>query len=82
VAPSNVFRRQGTTLYLDSKISMTTALLGGKVRIPTLDGDVDLRVPTGTQPGQEAILKGRGVPNVYNKSVGDLIVSFGVQLPR
>lgn len=82
VAPSKVFRRQGTNLYVDAKIPLTSALLGGKVRIPTLDGDVDLRVPSGTQPGQEAVLKGRGVSNVYNKSIGDLIVAFTVQLPR
>lgn len=82
VAPSKVFRRQGTNLYHDAKIPLTTALLGGKVRVPTLDGDVDVRVPSGTQPGQEAILRGRGVPNVYNKSIGDLFIAFGVQLPR
>lgn len=82
VAPSKVFRRQGVNLYHDAKIPLTAALLGGKVRVPTLDGEVDVRVPSGTQPGQQAVLKGRGVPNVYNKSVGDLFVQFGVQLPR
>jgi molecular chaperone DnaJ len=82
VSPSKVFRRQGTNLYHDAKIPFTTALLGGKVRVPTLDGEVDVRVPSGTQPGQEAVLKGRGVPNMYSRNVGDLYVTFGVQLPR
>jgi molecular chaperone DnaJ len=82
VSPSNAFRRQGTNLYHDAKIPFTTALLGGKVRVPTLDGEVDVRVPSGTQPGQEAVLKGRGVPNMYSRNVGDLYVTFGVQLPR
>lgn len=82
VAPSKVFRRQGTNLYHDAKIPLTTALLGGKVRVPTLEGEVDVRVPSGTQPGQEAILRGRGVPNVFNKSIGDLFIAFEVQLPR
>lgn len=82
VSPSKAFRRQGTHLYHDAKIPFTTALLGGKVRVPTLDGEVDVRVPSGTQPGQEAVLKGRGVPNMYSRNVGDLYVTFGVQLPR
>lgn len=82
VAPSKVFRRQGTNLYHDAKIPFTAALLGGKVRVPTLDGEVDVRVPSGTQPGQQALLKGRGVPNMYGTAVGDLFVEFGVQLPR
>jgi len=82
VSPSRVFRRQGTNLYHDAKIPFTTALLGGQVRVPTLDGEVDVRVPSGTQPGQEAVLKSRGVPNMYSRNVGDLYVTFGVQLPR
>lgn len=82
VQPSTVFRRQGTNIYHDARIAFHTALLGGKVRVPTLDGDVDVRVPGGTQPGEELILKGRGVPNVYGGSKGDLYVAFGVQIPR
>ncbi|KAF9514823.1 hypothetical protein BS47DRAFT_1450782 [Hydnum rufescens UP504] len=82
VAPSKLFRRQGTNLYHETRIPLHTALLGGKVRVPTLDGDVDVKVPSGTQPGEEAVLKGRGVPNVFGGSKGDLYVMFGVQLPR
>jgi molecular chaperone DnaJ len=82
VAPSKLFRRQGTNLYHETPIPLHTALLGGKVRVPTLDGDVDVKVPSGTQPGEEAVLKGRGVPNVFGGSKGDLYVMFGVQLPR
>ncbi|KAK7468640.1 mdj1 protein precursor [Stygiomarasmius scandens] len=82
VTRSKVFSRQGTNLYHEVKIPMHTALLGGRVRVPTLDGDVDVRVPIGTQPGEEMVLKGRGVPRVYGGENGDLFVTFSVVLPR
>jgi molecular chaperone DnaJ len=82
VAPSKVFIRQGANLYHQARIPLHTALLGGKVRVPTLDGDVDVRVPGGTQQGEEMVLKGRGVAPVYGGDSGDLFVAFSVQLPR
>jgi len=82
VATSKVFRRQGTNIYYDARIPLHMAVLGGKVRVPTLDGDVDVRVPGGTQQGEEMVLKGRGVAPVFGGVTGDLFVSFFVQLPR
>ena len=82
VAPSKLFRRQGSNLYHDARIPLHTALLGGRVRVPTLDGEVDVRIPGGTQQGEEMVLKGRGVPYVFDGDKGDLFVKFTVQLPR
>ncbi|KAK7058311.1 mdj1 protein precursor [Paramarasmius palmivorus] len=82
VTPSKQFQRRGDNLYHEARIPMHTALLGGRVRVPTLDGDVDVRVPGGTQQGEEMVLKGRGVPSVYNGRNGDLFVTFRVMLPR
>jgi molecular chaperone DnaJ len=82
VASSKVFRRQGVHLHHDARIPLHVALLGGRVRVPTLDGDVDVRVPAGTQQGEEMVLKGRGVVPVFGGDKGDLFVSFLVQLPR
>lgn len=82
VAPSKTFKRQGVNLYHEAQIPLHTALLGGKVRIPTLDGEVDVRVPGGTQQGEEMVLKGRGVISVYGDAHGDLFVAFAVVLPR
>ena len=82
VAPSKQFTRQGIHLFHEAKIPMHTALLGGKVRVPTLDGQVDVRVPTGTQPGEEMVLKTRGVPRVHGGERGDLFVKFSVTIPR
>uniref|UniRef100_A0A0W0FY07 DnaJ homolog 1, mitochondrial n=1 Tax=Moniliophthora roreri TaxID=221103 RepID=A0A0W0FY07_MONRR len=82
VTASKQFQRRGDNLYHEARIPMHTALLGGRVRVPTLDGDVDVRVPGGTQQGEEMVLKGRGVPSVYNGKNGDLFVTFRVMLPR
>jgi molecular chaperone DnaJ len=82
VAQSKNFRRQNSNLYHEARISLHTALLGGRVRVPTLDGDVDVRVPSGTQQGEQMVLKGRGMPTVYRPEKGDLFVTFSVLLPR
>lgn len=82
VKPSQVFRRQGTNLYHDSKVPLHTAILGGRMRVPTLEGDVDVKVREGIQHGDEAVLKGRGVKSVYTKDRGDLIVQWRIQIPR
>jgi len=82
VSSSNVFRRQGVNLHHDAKIPWHTAILGGRVRVPTLNGHVDVRVPGGTQQGEEMVLKGRGVQPVFGGEKGDLFVSFLIQLPR
>ncbi|KAF5377428.1 hypothetical protein D9615_005145 [Tricholomella constricta] len=82
VAASKSFVRQGANLYHEARIPMHAALLGGKVRVPTLDGDVDVRIPGGTQQGEEMVLKGRGVPPPYGGEKGDLFVAFSVVLPR
>ncbi|TXT11221.1 hypothetical protein VHUM_01972 [Vanrija humicola] len=84
VKQSSVFRRQGTNLYHEAKVPLQTALLGGRVRVPTLEGDVEVRIREGTQYGQEAVLKGRGVKSLYGRKGerGDLIVSWNIQIPR
>jgi len=82
VAASKLFRRQGINLYHDARIPLHTALLGGRVRVPTLDGEVDVRVPGGTQQGEEMILKNHGLNRVMGREKGDIFVTFNVQLPR
>lgn len=82
VAPSTVFNRQGSQLHFTAKIPFHKALLGGIVRVPTLDGEVDVRIPGGTQQGEEMVLKGRGVSHLHGNGQGDLFVKFALQLPR
>ena len=82
VASSKMFRRQGTNIYHEARIPLHAAVLGGRVRVPTLDGEVDVRVPGGTQQGEEMVLKGRGIQPVFGGNKGDMFVTFTVQIPR
>jgi molecular chaperone DnaJ len=82
VSSSKIFHRQGANIHYEAKIPWHTAVLGGRVRVPTLDVDVDVRVPGGTQQGEEMVLKGRGVPSMLGSGKGDLFVTFSIQLPR
>jgi curved DNA-binding protein len=74
------FRREKSDLHLDLPINASEAYLGAKVKIPTPDGAVTLKVPAHTQSGQVARLKGKGVTK-KNAAPGDLYVHFLVHLP-
>ena len=60
---------------------MTTAALGGSVRVQTLTGDVDLKIPSGAQPGQQFRLRGRGGVDTSGRK-GDLRVRLVVEIPK
>lgn len=84
VRPSSVFRRQGNHLHHTAKIPVHVALLGGRAKIPTLEGDVELRVHSGTQNGEEVVLGSKGVVSALSRNGkrGDLVVSYQLELPR
>ncbi|GAA6015614.1 hypothetical protein JCM10207_008144 [Rhodosporidiobolus poonsookiae] len=82
VQPSKVFTRQGSNLYQTVSVPFYTAILGGRAPVQTLDRDVEVRVPQGTQPGEEMVLRGRGVKKLYKDEYGDLVVKFNVTMPR
>ncbi|KPV77032.1 uncharacterized protein RHOBADRAFT_51996 [Rhodotorula graminis WP1] len=73
VQPSKVFSRQGSNLYQNVHVPFYTAILGGRAPVKTLDRDVEVRVPQGTQPGEEMVLRGRGVKKLYKDDHGDLV---------
>ena len=82
VTPDPRFERKGDRLYTDIVIDLYTAVLGGEVKVPTLSGDVLLKIPPGTQPAQTFRLKRRGMPNLKNtKLQGDLFVNTQVEIP-
>lgn len=60
---------------------MTQAVLGDEITVPTLDGTHDLVIPEGTQSGTELRIKGRGVPEVQGRGVGDLVIHIDVRIP-
>ncbi|ODV89393.1 hypothetical protein CANCADRAFT_4016 [Tortispora caseinolytica NRRL Y-17796] len=83
VRPHKHFRRDGSTLLYTAEIPMTTAALGGRIRVPTLDGEVDLTVPSGTQSGASITIPGRGLPKgPRGTSAGDMKVNFDVKIKR
>ena len=81
VAPHKFFRRNGNDILLDIDINMAQAALGDEINIPTLDGDVKLRIPSGTQPGRVFRLKDKGVPILHRTERGNQMVTVTVQIP-
>lgn len=77
-----VFHRDGQNLYADARVPFTTAALGGSIRIPTLEGDVDLKVPAGTQGEKVFALRGKGLPGLHGRGRGDLFVRIQVRVPE
>ena len=79
VVPHPLFKRSGADLRLDLPIALYEAVLGGKVRVPTLDGEVELAIPAGTNSGRTFRLKARGFPAKEGK--GDLLATVRIVLP-
>lgn len=81
VKPHALFERDGTNLACEIPISLSTAALGGNVEVPTLEGQVVLKVPAETQSGKVLRLRGKGVKSVRSAGIGDLLVKVQVETP-
>ncbi len=81
VRPHDRYRRVDDDLVTDVSISIAQAALGTKIDLPTLDGDEELTVAAGTQPGHEFVLRGRGVPRLHGRGRGDLRAIVRVEVP-
>ncbi len=81
VQPHPVFKREDNNLVTEMTISLSQAVLGGPVEVPTLDGGVKMKIPAGTQPGRTFRLKGRGIKDLRGKGVGDELVRVTVAIP-
>lgn len=84
VDPHPSFRREGADIWVEAAVPLTTAVLGGSVRIPTIDGDVELKIPAGSQPEERKVLRRRGVQEVGKPDGdrGDQWVVIKVQIPK
>ena len=80
VAPHPLFTPDGSDLRLDLPITLYEAVLGGKVRVPTLDGAVELAIPPGTNSGRTFRLKGKGLK--AKSGAGDLLATVRIVLPE
>ncbi len=82
VQPSPIFQREGTNLYMSTNLSFVQAALGAEIKVPTLEGDVALTIPEGTQTGSVFRLRGKGVPSLRGGGRGDQYVTVNLETPK
>jgi len=81
VRPHDFFEREGDNIYCELPLTYTQAALGDEIEVPTVHGNVMLKVPAGTQTGKVFRLKGKGAPNVRGYGQGDQHVQVKVITP-
>jgi len=90
VKPHDVFERKGDDVYCEIPLNFTQAALGTKIKVPTLEGEEEIKIPPGTQPGTKFRLKGKGIPHLYpneryghlrGRGQGDQFVQVKVAVP-
>jgi molecular chaperone DnaJ len=81
VNPHKLFTRDGADLACEVPVSVAIGTLGGEVELPTLDGNVSLKVPAGTQSGKIFRLRGKGVITVRDPRKGDLFAKVAIETP-
>ena len=83
VKEDKIFAREGNNIYCEVPITFAEATLGAEVDVPLLGGETEkLRIPEGTQSGSDFTLKGKGIPDIYTKKKGDLIITVAVETPK
>ena len=82
IKPHRIFKREGAHLYCSVPIAMTTAALGGSIEVPTIEGKrVQVKIPTGTQTGQQFRLRNKGMGVINSSAHGDMYVEITVETP-
>ena len=81
VRPHPVFQRQNNDILTEVKVSLSKAVLGGEVEVPTLDGKVSMKIPQGTQSGKAFRLREKGIPDLHGRGNGDELVRINVEIP-
>jgi molecular chaperone DnaJ len=82
VRPHPVFKRDGNDIYVEAPVTIGEAVLGGKISIPTLDGNVSMTLPAGTDSGKKFRLKGKGIPGSKTRTRGDEFVVIKIVVPK
>ena len=81
VLPHPLFERKGDDLYTEVTVPLAIAMLGGEVRLPTLNGNLSLKIPPETQNGKVFRLAGKGMPRLDNSGYGNIFAKVKVVLP-
>merc|ERR1711937_612743 len=76
-----VFSRDGSDLYCEIPISFAQASLGGEVKVPTLTGFINLKIPEATQAGKIFRLRGKGIKMLRSNGIGDLLCRAIIETP-
>ncbi len=78
----SVFQRHNNDIATEINISLSKAILGGEVEVPTLDSRVSMKIPAGTQSGRIFRLKQKGIPDVHGRGIGDELIRVNVEIPE
>jgi len=81
IARHPVFERRDNDIITEVTVSVSKAILGGEMQVPTLNGHVEMKIPAGTQSGRIFRLKDKGIPDVHGRGVGDELVRVNVEIP-
>lgn len=82
VKPDSTFAREGDDLIVNISLPLTTAILGGVIEVPTIDGELKLKIRPGTQPGTMVRLRGQGVKHLHGSGRGDQYVRLQIKIPE
>ncbi|MBU1905619.1 MAG: molecular chaperone DnaJ [Candidatus Omnitrophica bacterium] len=81
VTPHSIFARHGNDILTEISVSLSKAILGGEVEVPTLNGKVSMKIPSGTQSGKVFRMKQKGIADIHGRGIGDELVRVNVQIP-
>lgn len=82
IKPDKMFERQDDDIYVSVGIPFSLAVLGGEIEVPTIDGEIKLRIRSGTQSGTMMRLRERGVPHLHGRGRGNEYVRINVLIPE
>ncbi|MCX5686745.1 MAG: molecular chaperone DnaJ [Candidatus Omnitrophica bacterium] len=81
VKPHEIFERHESDIYCEVPVSFATAVLGGEVEVPTLEGKITMKIPAGTQGGRTFRLRGKGIAHLHDYGKGDELVRVQIDVP-
>ncbi len=81
VKPHEFFERDGADIYVRQTIPFSTLALGGTISVPTIDGNIKIKIRKGTQSGTMVRLRGKGLPHLQGRGQGDQYVKLNVEIP-
>lgn len=82
VEPHEIFNREGQNIYMEKYVNFTDLSLGAEIDIPTLSGDVKLKIQEGTESGTTLRLKGKGFQSLHSYGVGDQFINIKAKTPK